>query len=203
DSVLAGELEHELIELGSRVGRGEPAGHGAAPPLAKLDFPGPPRPRLPELGEDARRERDGPLGLTGSVAGSPGRKHVCRHCPIPPVYRGRFFVVPRDVVLADVRQLVAAGARHITFGDPDFLNGPGHAMALARALHAEFPEVTFDVTAKVEHLLRHRHLMPELAALGCAFVVTAVESLWDTGPGHLAEGHPRGDLQRGLALPRA
>ncbi len=32
-------------------------------------------------------------------------------------------------------------ARHITFGDPDFLNGPGHSLAIARALHAEFPEV--------------------------------------------------------------
>ncbi|HBH04082.1 MAG TPA: radical SAM protein, partial [Candidatus Rokubacteria bacterium] len=79
---------------------------------------------------------------------------TCRHCPIPPVYGGRFFVVPREVVLADVRQQVEAGATHVTFGDPDFLNGPGHALAVARALHAEHPSLTFDVTAKIEHLLR-------------------------------------------------
>jgi hypothetical protein len=98
---------------------------------------------------------------------------------------------------------VAAGARHITFGDPDFLNGPGHAMALARALHAEFPEVTFDVTTKIEHLLRHRRLLPELAALGCAFVVSAVESLSDTVLRHLDKGHTRADFVEALGLARA
>src|SRR5438270_903721 len=89
----------------------------------------------------------------------------------------RVFVVPRAVCLADIRQLVRAGATHVTFGDPDFLNGPGHALAVARALHAEFPRLSFDLTAKIEHLLRHRRLLPELAALGCAFIVSAVESL--------------------------
>src|SRR5207245_2335594 len=82
--------------------------------------------------------------LAGSVEATRGCKHLCRHCPIPPVYGGRFFVVPRHVVLADIRQQVEAGASHITFGDPDFLNGPGHALAVARALHAELPSVTLD-----------------------------------------------------------
>jgi hypothetical protein len=110
------------------------------------------------------------------------------------VYGGRFFVVSREVVLADVRQLVEAGATHVTFGDPDFLNGPGHALAVARAVHREFPGLTFDFTAKVEHLLRHRRHLPELAALGCVFVVSAVESLSDTVLGHLDKGHSRADV---------
>ena len=203
DSVLAGELEPELVALASRLERGEPVDGVAAPRLAKLDFPVPRRNALPDLTKYARLERDGRLELTGYVEGSRGCKHQCRHCPIPPVYGGRFFVVPQDVVLADVRQLVAAGARHITFGDPDFLNGPGHAMALARAVHAEFPDVSFDVTAKVEHLLRHRRLLSELATLGCAFVVTAVESLSDTVLGHLAKGHTRADFVEVLGLARA
>ncbi|HMH51997.1 MAG TPA: CUAEP/CCAEP-tail radical SAM protein [Candidatus Acidoferrum sp.] len=203
DSVLAGELESELVELAARLERGERVRGVRSARLAKLAFPLPRRNALPALDKYARLERDGRLELTGYVEGSRGCKHECRHCPIPPVYGGRFFVVPRDVVLADVRQLVAAGARHITFGDPDFLNGPGHAMALARALHAEFPEVTFDVTAKVEHLLRHRRLLPELAALGCAFVVSAVESLSDTVLGHLAKGHTRADFVEVLGLARA
>ena len=202
DSVLAGELEPELVELASRLERGEPV-HGVnASRLAKLDFPLPRRSGLPGLETYARLERDGRLEVTGYVEASRGCKHQCRHCPIPPVYGGRFFVVPREVVLADVRQLVAAGARHITFGDPDFLNGPGHAMALARALHAELPDVTFDVTTKVEHLLRHRRLLPELAALGCAFVVSAVESLSDTVLSHLAKGHTRADFVEVLKLTR-
>jgi radical SAM superfamily enzyme YgiQ (UPF0313 family) len=202
DSVLAGELEPELVELAGRLERGEPARGVVSPRLAKLDFPAPRRGALPALGKYARLERDGQLEVTGYVEASRGCKHLCRHCPIPPVYGGRFFVVPREVVLDDVRQLVAAGARHITFGDPDFLNGPGHAMALARALHAEFPDVTFDVTAKIEHLLRHRRLLPELAVLGCAFVVSAVESLSDTVLGHLAKGHTRADFVEALGLAR-
>ena len=202
DSVLAGELESELVELAARLERGGPLRGVNASLLAKLDFPLPRRSALPGLEKYARLERDGRLELTGYVEASRGCKHQCRHCPIPPVYGGRFFVVPREVVLADVRQLVAAGARHITFGDPDFLNGPGHAMALARALHAELPHVTFDVTTKVEHLLRHRRLLPELAALGCAFVVSAVESLSDTVLRHLDKGHTRADFVAVLKLMR-
>jgi radical SAM superfamily enzyme YgiQ (UPF0313 family) len=202
DSVLGGELESELVELAGRLERGAPETSATLPHLVKLRFPLPSRAALPSLKKYAHLERDGRLEPTGYVAGTRGCKHLCRHCPIPPVYGGRFFVVPRDVVLGDVRQLVAAGARHITFGDPDFLNGPGHAMALARAVHAEFPDVTFDVTTKVEHLLRHRALLPELAALGCAFVVSAVESLSDTVLLHLDKGHTRADFVEALGLTR-
>jgi radical SAM superfamily enzyme YgiQ (UPF0313 family) len=202
DSVLGGEVEPRLVELVEALERGEVA-RGAAAHLAKLAFPVPSRGRLPSLKEYAHLERDGRFELTGYVEGSRGCKHRCRHCPIPPVYGGRFFVVPRDVVLADVRQLVAGGARHITFGDPDFLNGPGHAMALARGLHAEFPDITFDITTKVEHLLRHRRLLPELAELGCAFIVSAMESLSDTVLGHLDKGHTRAGIVEALGLVRA
>ena len=73
-----------------------------------------------------------------------------------PVYDGQFRVVPVDVVLADIDQQVASGAEHITFGDPDFFNGPTHARRIVEALHARHPRVTYDVTIKVEHLLRHR-----------------------------------------------
>jgi hypothetical protein len=110
------------------------------------------------------------------------------------VYGGRFFVVPVDVVLADLRQCVEAGATHVTFGDPDFLNGPRHALAVARALHGAFPHVSFDLTAKVEHLLRHRAMLPELRELGCVFVVSAVESLSDAVLLHLDKGHARADV---------
>ena len=202
DSVLGGEVEPQLVELVAGLERGEPT-RRPGPGLAKLAFPRPSRSALPPLAKYAHLERDGRLELTGYVEASRGCKHRCRHCPIPPVYGGRFFVVPRDVVLADVRQLVAAGARHITFGDPDFLNGPGHALDVARALHAEFPDVTFDVTTKVEHLLRQRRRLAELAALGCAFVISAVESLSDTVLRHLDKGHTRADVVAALDLARA
>jgi radical SAM superfamily enzyme YgiQ (UPF0313 family) len=212
DSVLGGEAESALVELAGGLETGRMAsprppgpaapGHGGRQ-LVKLDFPLPSRSHLPSLKKYAHIERDGRRELAGYVEASRGCLHRCLHCPIPPVYEGRFFVVPRDVVLADVRQQVEAGAAHVTFGDPDFLNGPGHAFAVARALHAEFPALTFDVTAKVEHLKRHRDRLPELASLGCAFVVTAAESLSDSVLRHLAKGHTRADLGEVLRATRA
>src|SRR5204863_3982457 len=173
------------------------------PILEKLAFPLPSRSQLPALKRYAHVEKNGALELAGYVEASRGCKHLCRHCPIPPVYGGRFFVVPVETVLADVRQQVAAGAAHVTFGDPDFLNGPRHALAVARAVHAEFPRVTFDFTAKIEHLLRERAHLPELAALGCAFVVSAAESLDDHVLEILAKGHTRADVVAALAATRA
>ena len=167
DSVMSGEIEGALVDLVRRLEGGElgaesrpPAPVRSLPVLAKLDFPAPSRAALPSLKKYAHLERNDGLELVGYVEASRGCKHLCRHCPIPPVYGGRFFVVPVEVVLADIRQQVEAGATHITFGDPDFLNGPGHALAVTRALHEAFPALTFDFTAKIEHLLRHRDRLP-------------------------------------------
>jgi radical SAM superfamily enzyme YgiQ (UPF0313 family) len=202
DSVLAGEAEEALAELVAAVEAGGAPPQPPAPRLEKLAFPRPSRHQLPALVKYARLEREGRQELAGYVEASRGCRHLCTHCPIPPVYGGRFFVVPREVVRADVSQLVEAGARHITFGDPDFLNGPGHAFAVARDLHGAFPHVTFDITAKIEHLLRHRGRLPELAEAGCLFVVSAVESLSDTALTHLAKGHTRADVVTALGAVR-
>jgi radical SAM superfamily enzyme YgiQ (UPF0313 family) len=199
DSMLAGEMEDALVALARRLDA------GAVPRvrLDKLDFPVPARAALPSLKKYAHLDRGGGPHVVGYVEASRGCKHGCRHCPIPPVYGRRFFVVPRDIVLADIRQQVHAGAAHVTFGDPDFLNGPRHALAVARALHAEFPGLTFDFTAKIEHLLVEREYLPELAALGALFMVSAAESLDDAVLTILDKGHTRADIQTALALTRA
>jgi hypothetical protein len=107
------------------------------------------------------------------------------------------------VVLEDVRRQVRAGASHFTFGDPDFLNGPGHALKVVRALHAEFPDLTFDFTAKVEHVLERRALFPELAECGALFMISAVESLSDTVLDVLEKHHTRADVEEALGIVRA
>ena len=200
DSVMSGEVEEPLLDLVRRLEAAAPIERAPAPHLARTTPPVPSRAALPRLVKYAKLERNGRLELAGYVEASRGCKHVCRHCPIPPVYGGRFFVVPKDVVLADVRQLYQAGARHITFGDPDFLNGPGHALAVARALHEEFPRVTFDVTAKVEHLIARRQDVAEMGRLGCVFIVSAVESLSDTVLAHLDKGHTAADIRAALEI---
>jgi radical SAM superfamily enzyme YgiQ (UPF0313 family) len=162
----------------------------------------PDRVGLPALGRYARLVVGEERRVAGALEATRGCLHLCRHCPIPPVWAGRFVAVPREVVLEDARRQVAAGARHFSFTDPDFLNGPRHALELARALHAEHPGVTFDCTVKVEHILRHAELWPELAAAGCVFVVSAVESLSGRVLEILAKGHTRPDVVRALEVVR-
>jgi hypothetical protein len=112
-----------------------------------------------------------------------------------PVYDGAFRVVAADVVLQDIRAQIAAGAEHITFGDPDFLNGPTHAQRIIERLAREFPQVSYDVTIKIEHLLQHRDLLPLLAQTGCLFVTSAVESVDDAVLDRLQKGHTRAGFE--------
>ena len=210
DSVIGGEFESALVALVEALAAGRPGavegvhlrGHAAGPVLTRLDFALPSRGALPGLKKYAHLDRDGRKDLVGYVEASRGCLHLCLHCPIPPVYGGRFFVVPQEIVLADIRQLVGAGATHVTFGDPDFLNGPGHSLAVVRAMHAEFPSLTFDFTAKVEHVIERAELFPELRALGCAFMISAVESLSEGVLANLEKGHTRADVSRALKIVR-
>ncbi len=209
DSVIAGEAEAALVALVEALAAGQAPESvpgvstravRAQPQLQRLPLPVPDRSDLPALDQYAAYVEDGVARKAGYVEASRGCLHTCTHCPIVPVYGGRFFAVPPEVVLADIRQQVAAGAEHFTFGDPDFLNGPTHALRLTRALHAEFPNLTFDFTTKVEHILQHRALFPELAALGCTFVTSAIESVSETVLAKLEKGHTAADIDTALAI---
>jgi len=202
DVVLGAESEAALVALAERLDAGMKPDSGPAVRLERLAFPVPRRDGLPALTRYASLLREGRRVPAGYVESSRGCLHACLHCPIPPVYAGRFFAVPREVVLEDVRRLVADGAGHITFGDPDFLNGPGHAVKLVRGLHVEFPALTYDFTAKIEHIVRHAELFPEFAATGCVFVVSAVESLSQVVLANLEKGHTRADVQVALEVLR-
>lgn len=211
DSVIAGEYERPLRDLVQAVLVGEDgaavpgvttASRQNAPYLERLTLPVPDRAGLPPLNQYARYEAGGDMVLSGYVEASRGCLHTCQHCPVTPVYNGRFFVMPLETVLADIRQQAAAGARHITFGDPDFLNGPGHALKITRALHAEFPQLTFDFTTKVEHILKHRALFPEFKQLGATFVVSAFEAVNDHILARLNKGHTAADMETAVAILR-
>ena len=215
DSVIAGEYEEPLVGLVTalKLERSEKKtgleliipgvstrDHREPPHLARPTLPPPNREGLPSLSNYARYLDNERYSLSGYVEASRGCLHTCRHCPVVPVYGGRFFVMPVATVLADIRAQVAAGAEHITFGDPDFLNGPGHALKLARALHAEFPHLTFDFTTKVEHIIKHRVKIPEFRALGASFVISAFESTSDDVLRRLHKGHTRADMDETLAI---
>jgi radical SAM superfamily enzyme YgiQ (UPF0313 family) len=191
-TVLGGEFEDDLVRLLN--GGGEPV-RLAGNPVPRVTFRVPDRSGLPALGRYATLHMAGESRIAGSTEASRGCKHRCRHCPIVPVYDGRFRVVPVDLVMADIATQVAAGARHITFGDPDFFNGIGHAIAILDGLAARFPGVTYDVTIKIEHLRRHQDRLPLLRDSGCAFVTSAVESVDDAVLAALEKGHTRADFE--------
>jgi hypothetical protein len=205
DEVFGGEFEAELTAYARQDSFSVSSSmvESSSPFLPRLNFLVPDRRSLPPLDRYATLQRaDGTRALVGYTEASRGCLHLCRHCPIVPIYNGRFRVVQADVVLADVGAQVAAGARHITFGDPDFFNGPTHAIRIVRAFHAAHPDVTFDVTIKVEHLLRHADLLPELRESGCLFITSAVESIDDAVLARLAKGHTRRDFFASVALCR-
>ncbi len=191
EAVIGGEFEAALVDLANG---GNAALKGASRSIEKLSFLTPDRRGLPGLELYSHLRQNGTKTTAGYTEASRGCKHLCRHCPVVPVYEGQFRVVQRDVVLEDIRQQVAAGARHITFGDPDFFNGPTHAMRIVEAFHAEFPEISYDATIKIEHLKQHRDLLPALKQTGCLFITSAVESIDDSVLSLLEKGHTRQDF---------
>ena len=163
--------------------------------LARQKFLMPDRAGMPELSKYARIVMPGgEQRIAGSTEATRGCKHLCRHCPIVPVYNGAFRVVERDVVLQDIRQQVAMGAQHITFGDPDFFNGPAHSLAIVEAMHREFPQISYDVTIKIEHLRKDDAHLATLRDTGCLFVISAVESVDDAVLEKFDKGHTRADF---------
>jgi radical SAM superfamily enzyme YgiQ (UPF0313 family) len=208
DAVIGGEYEQPLLELIERTERGaqhpidgvgEP-GRKSDPSIIRIKFPEPDRSGLPAMQHYAHLLIDGKAVPAGYSETTRGCAHTCLHCPVVPIYGGRFFAIPRDVVLSDIRQQVEAGVDHITFGDPDFLNGPTHAMRICRALHEEFPHVTFDMTTRVEHILENRSHFREFAELGCVFVISAVESISELVLQKIDKGHTKEDVVEALHI---
>jgi radical SAM superfamily enzyme YgiQ (UPF0313 family) len=190
-TILEGEFESDLVALADGLGARLADRRVGVP---RLRFRVPDRRGLPPLAHYARLHVDGESRTVGYTEASRGCKHRCRHCPIVPIYDGLFRIVPVDIVLADIRQQIAAGAQHVTFGDPDFFNGPTHALAIISALAREWPGLTYDATIKIEHLLKHRALLPRLRETGCLFITSAVEAVDDAILAKLEKGHTRADF---------
>lgn len=204
DSVIGGEYETGLVALAAGLARGDGTaglpGVGQEPLFERQRYAVPDRRGLPHLDDYAHLQVDGELRLAGYVEASRGCAHACTHCPLTPVYGGRLRLVQAETVLADAAQLIEAGARHLTFGDPDFFNALSHSLAIVEALHERHPALTFDATIKVEHLIEHAAVLARLRELGCLFITAAFESTEDPVLDLLEKGHSGADLERALAL---
>ena len=191
DFCISGEASTELVALVQSLVEGE---------QSEVQDPSFLIAELPLLEMYAQFEDEGEVRTVGYTETTHGCKHLCTHCPIPPVYDGRFFAVQRDIVLAEIHEQVVEGATHITFGDPDFLNGPTHGLRILRAMHETFPSLTFDFTTKVEHILKNREYFSELAQLGCRFVISAVEALDERVLTILEKHHTRADVEEAIDI---
>ena len=201
DAVLGPEFEADLVALAG--GDAVDERPEVVPALPRLRFRTPDRTGLPPLSRYASLQfADGERRVVGYTEASRGCKHRCRPCPVVPVYAGQFRAVQAAIVLADIASQIAAGARHITFGDPDFLNGPTHARRIAEAIASAHPGVTYDVVVKIEHILRHPDVMRVLRDTGCLFVTSAVESVDDRVLARLEKGHSSADFTRAAGFMR-
>lgn len=205
DRLIAGEYEDHLLawldSLGGSQSRAD-SGTRVTVEVGRRKFLTPDRRTLPGIDRYAHLATPDGHKKVGYVEASHGCRHRCTHCPIPVVYDGRYRITGADTVLADIAQLAEAGAGHVTFGDPDFLNAPAYAVDVVEKAHAQHPDLTFDVTVKVEHILAHRDLWPRLAAAGVIFTVSAIESL---DPGILArmdKNHTPADAEEAVSIVR-
>ncbi|MEM7254150.1 MAG: CUAEP/CCAEP-tail radical SAM protein [Pseudomonadota bacterium] len=198
--IFGGESEPDIVALAMSVLAGErPVQESAVVRLDKIAFQRPHRENLPALTRYAHLVLPNDQSrVVGHVEATRGCKHVCRHCPVVPVYQGRFRVVPLGVVLDDIEQQVEAGAEHISFGDPDFLNGPTHAIKILREMRNRWPQLTFDATVKVEHILQQPDAMQMLADSGCLFLTSAVESVEDPILALLEKNHTAADFEQAV-----
>ena len=205
DFVFGGESEADLVALGHTLRERQDTNSFRATrtTLDKLEFITPDRSGLPALDQySSVTLPNGDSKTVGFVESSRGCKHLCRHCPVVPVYGGVFRIISADVVISDIRQQMAAGAQHISFGDPDFLNGPTHARRIIERFQSEFPGTTWDATIKVEHLLKHEKLIESFADLNCLYITSAVESIEDHVLEKLDKGHTAKDFYQALSLLR-
>ncbi len=203
DAVFGGESEGDMLAYAASINGQDdhPARTETVVNLNRIKFLVPDRKSLPTLEKYAQLILpDGSRRIMGFTETTRGCKHLCRHCPVVPVYKGRFYAVPADIVLEDIRQQVAKGAQHISFGDPDFLNGPRHARRIIEAMHEEFPNLSYDAVIKIEHLIKYPEFLPFLWDSGCILVTTAVESVDDKTLEFLDKGHTAAEFEKVVSM---
>src|SRR5205807_7634688 len=108
DSAIGGEYESPLLQLITTLEQGATSTtipgvstrqSSSGPSIQRTSFVVPDRQHLPALDRYARLEVNGTMLLAGYTETTRGCKHTCLHCPITPVYHGRFFAIPAEIVL--------------------------------------------------------------------------------------------------------
>jgi hopanoid C-3 methylase len=193
DTCISGEWEEPLVGLASYLSSGssdlisipgvvdiDQIVRGAVihPYISRKHFRVPTRHLLPPLHKYPQLQVDKLCGgkqIVGATETARGCHHKCLYCSVFASYEGRVLLVPEEIVLQDVRYLVDNGMTHLTFIDADFFNTKRHGIKILRKLHAEFPDLTYDFTTRVDHILENQETLKEMEDLGVQFITSALE----------------------------
>lgn len=113
--------------------------------------------------------------VVGGVESTRGCHHKCTYCSVYAAYDGKVIPIKDGIVIQDVRNLMAQGMTHLTFTDAEFFNAKNQGINLLRALHAEFPALTYDFTTRIDHIIEHEDSLREMKGLGVQFITSALE----------------------------
>ena len=224
DTILGPEFEADLTALASRLAARTTleAGTCSGRSPASINLPQPVHPSrspasatsghrapcvssprierdLPALDKYAALQMpDGTRRVVGYTEASRGCKHLCRHCPIVPVYGGQFRVVAGRRHAGRHRHAGRAGraAHHVRRSG--LLQRPAHARRLVERWRASSP-AQLRRHDQGRALLRHAADLPLLRDTGCLFVISAVEAVDDAILERLDKGHTRARRRRAVA----
>ena len=90
--------------------------------------------------------------------------------------------------LAYFRQEHGRDYQHVYFSDANFFVHPQRCLAIAQALHAYDPDISFSFGTRVNQILRAAKLLPELKRFGLRFIELGIESASEPVLQRLAKG---------------
>ena len=189
DHVVTGEWEAPLISLLNRKrGSEEPVinvfSRGGEPELTlatkKLrgTMAQPLRDAAPHLSKYPQPQLSRLLGAEKVVGGlelTRGCHHKCTYCSVFAAYDGKVVLGDIDTIIADIDALVDQGMEHMTFIDAEFFNATRRSFDALAKIHARHPELTFDFTTRVDHILDNRDRLRELYDHGVRVITSALE----------------------------
>lgn len=149
-----------------------------APFFSKKGFSVPDRSVLPSLEKYQNKQLNKLLGkdvVVGSTELARGCKHKCLYCSVYAAYDGRVIKIPAEVITEDVNNLVAAGMTHLTFIDADWFSTRQYGIDILTELHQQHPELTFDITTRVDHIIENESRMEQLRELNVRIITSALE----------------------------
>lgn len=191
DSCVCGEWEIPLVNLAKYLSGDEDCqlegimtGHDVAQGkyiptyMSRNHFNVPTRHLLPSLYKYPQKQINKLLGseqVVGSTEIARGCHHKCLYCSVYAAYEGKVLVIPESVILQDVQNLVEEGMTHLSFVDADFFNVKHLGAKILRKLHTSYPQLTYDLTTRIDHILENKEELLEMKELGVRFITSALE----------------------------